>query len=80
SNSSYSQNGSSGGQRNRSSSNQSVWQGQRTQQNKAMSFEDMMQKFKQVSDEKMTDLKHASETKHGGGFTRKSGGGANKHK
>lgn len=65
------------GQKNRFS-NPNVWQGQKTQQSKSMSFEDMMQKFKQVSDEKMTDLKHSTESKHGGGFSRK--GGSNKHK
>ncbi|MFY9198240.1 MAG: S1 RNA-binding domain-containing protein [Acutalibacteraceae bacterium] len=74
--SSYSHN--SGGGRGRQSSNQNVWQGQKTQNNKNMSFEDMMQKFKQVSDEKMTDLKHFNESKHGGGFSRR--GGNNRHK
>ena len=34
-----------------------VWQGQAKQKKEAMSFEDMMAHFKQVSDEKMTDLK-----------------------
>lgn len=46
----------------RSSSN--VWKG--TPENKSdapMSFEDMMAKFKQVSDEKMTDLKRANDGK-----------------
>lgn len=36
------------------------------------SFEDMMARFKQVSDEKMTDLKHANESKRGG-FSRRGG-------
>lgn len=77
---SYSGGSSSGNnQRSRSSSNTNVWQGQKSQPSKTLSFEDMMQKFKQVSDEKMSDLKHSTEAKHGG-FARKSGGGSNKHK
>lgn len=36
------------------------------------SFEDMMARFKQVSDEKMTDLKHANEAKRGG-YSRRGG-------
>ncbi|NCC87781.1 MAG: S1 RNA-binding domain-containing protein [Clostridia bacterium] len=80
SNSSYSHSsGGGGGNRGRQSSNANVWQGQKNQANKSMSFEDMMQKFKQVSDEKMTDLKHINESKNGGGFSRKSGG-SNKQK
>jgi len=78
SNTSYSHGG--GGNRGRQSSNTNVWQGQKSQANKSMSFEDMMQKFKQVSDEKMTDLKHSAESKHGGGFSRRSGGGTNKNR
>ena len=50
-----------------------VWQGQPKQQNdSAMSFEDMMAKFKQVSDEKMTDLKRSTDSKHGG-YSRRKG-------
>ncbi len=42
-----------------------VWQGQpKTQPKEAMSFEDMMARFKQVSDEKMTDLKRSNEGRH----------------
>lgn len=37
------------------------------------SFEDMMSRFKQTSDEKMSDLKRSTETKRGG-FSRKDGG------
>ncbi len=37
------------------------------------SFEDMMARFKQVSDEKMTDLKHANDSKRGGGYSRRGG-------
>lgn len=36
------------------------------------SFEDMMAKFKQTSDEKISDLKRAMDNKHGG-FSRKGG-------
>lgn len=53
--------------------NGNVWQGQPKQQNdSAMSFEDMMAKFKQVSDEKMTDLKRSTDSKHGG-YSRRKG-------
>lgn len=52
--------------------NANVWQGQPQKQNtESMSFEDMMARFKQVSDEKMTDLKRAGESKHGGGYSRR---------
>lgn len=50
-----------------------VWQGQQKNENESMSFEDMMARFKQVSDEKMTDLKRAGESKHGGGYSRRGG-------
>lgn len=43
-----------------------VWQGQQKQSSEGMSFEDMMARFKQVSDEKMSDLKRTGEAKHGG--------------
>lgn len=46
-----------------------VWQGNKSADSGARSFEDMMAKFKQVSDEKMSDLKRDS--KHGGGFNRR---------
>ncbi len=39
-----------------------------------MSFEDMMARFKQVSDEKITDLKRSGESKHGGGYSRRGRG------
>ena len=51
--------------------NANVWQGQPKQAKEEMSFEDMMARFKQVSDEKMTDLKRNSESKHGGGYSRR---------
>lgn len=51
-----------------------VWQGAKQTQNENLSFEDMMARFKQVSDEKMTDLKRSAETKHGGGFSRRGNG------
>ena len=35
----------------------------------------MMARFKQTSDEKMADLKHAGESKHGGGYSRRGRGG-----
>ena len=54
-----------------------VWQGQKStaSSNQELSFEEKMAKFKQESDAKLTDLKHATESKHGG-FSRRGG---NKH-
>lgn len=46
-----------------------VWQGTKTTDNQPQSFESMMAKFKQESDEKMSDLKRDS--KHGGGYNRR---------
>ena len=43
-------------------------------QTENLSFEDMMARFKQVSDEKITDLKRSAESKHGGGFSRRGNG------
>lgn len=40
-----------------------VWKGSSDFRNEPASFEDMMAKFKQVSDEKMTDLKKATDGK-----------------
>ena len=37
------------------------------------SFEDMMARFKQISDEKMTDLKRSSDSKRSGGYSRRGG-------
>ena len=52
-----------------------VWQGQPERKDPSnMSFEDMMARFKQVSDEKITDLKRSGEAKHGGGYSRRSRG------
>ncbi len=52
-----------------------VWNGQKSSAPAAgekQSFEDMMARFKQVSDEKMTDLKRASDSKRGsGGYSRR---------
>lgn len=42
-----------------------VWQGQAKPKKEAMSFEDMMAQFKQVSDEKMTSLKHSGDSRRG---------------
>ena len=53
-----------------------VWQGQtKKAPSENLSFEDMMARFKQTSDEKMADLKHAGESKHGGGYPRRGKGG-----
>ncbi len=52
-----------------------VWNGQKSSapaEGEKQSFEDMMARFKQVSDEKMTDLKRASDSKRGsGGYSRR---------
>ena len=53
-----------------------VWQGQQRQSSDNLSFEDMMARFKQVSDEKMTDLKHAGDSRYGGGSSRRGGRGS----
>ncbi len=54
--------------------NGNVWQGSKAAQSgDSQSFEDMIAKFKQVSEEKMTDLKHSTEAKHGGGYSRRGG-------
>ncbi len=53
----------------RSSRPSNVWQGSNKNENTGSSFEDMMARFKQVSDEKMSDLKRDS--KHGGGYNRR---------
>lgn len=50
-----------------------VWQGQKTStKSTGDSFEDMMAKFKQQSDDKLSDLKRATESKHGG-YSRRGG-------
>ena len=41
-----------------------------SKKNENMSFEDMMLKYKQVSEDKMSDLKRGTEAKHGG-FSRR---------
>ena len=52
-----------------------VWQGQPERKDpSSMSFEDMMARFKQVSDEKITDLKRSGESEHGGGYSRRGRG------
>ncbi len=49
------------------------WQPRRGAANhESMSFEEMMSKFKQASDEKLSDLKRVTESKHGG-FSRRGG-------
>ncbi|MGN1058394.1 MAG: S1 RNA-binding domain-containing protein [Candidatus Avelusimicrobium sp.] len=48
-----------------------VWQPKQAQQPQEMSFEDMMSRFKQQSEEKMSDLKRVTEAHRGGGSRRK---------
>ena len=62
-----------GSPKQRHSSAPNVWQGVKPSTiNTGNSFEDMMARFKQISDEKMTDLKRTSESKHGG-YSRRGG-------
>lgn len=49
------------------------WQSSSSRRNGSESFEDMMSRFKQQSDEKMSDLKRSVDGKHGG-FSRKNSG------
>ena len=51
-----------------------VWQGQKSKyaDDHELTFEEMMSQFKQQSDDKLTDLKRATESKHGG-FSRRGG-------
>ncbi len=51
-----------------------VWQGQKSKYaaDHELTFEEMMSQFKQQSDDKLTDLKRATESKHGG-FSRRGG-------
>jgi S1 RNA binding domain protein len=63
-----------GGNNRRSYSQANVWQGTKTApSSENQSFEDMMARFKQVSDEKITDLKRSSESKRSGGYSRRGG-------
>ncbi len=57
--------------------NPPVWQGNR-QEEKPQSFEDMMAKFKQTSDERQSGIKKPAESRRGGASSRKSSGGSNK--
>lgn len=51
-----------------------VWQGGRQQASSDNpTLDEMISKFKQVSEEKMTDIKHSNEAKHGGGYSRRGG-------
>lgn len=53
-------------------SNPPVWQGSR-QEDKPQSFEDMMAKFKQTSDERQAGMKKPAESRRSGGGARRSG-------
>ncbi|MGI6248618.1 MAG: S1 RNA-binding domain-containing protein [Acutalibacteraceae bacterium] len=51
-----------------------IWQGPKsTQLPEDPTFEEMMARFKKVSEEKMTDIKHSKEAKNGGGYSRRGG-------
>ena len=60
------------GQR-RTSQPANVWQGQKSAPTEGQTFEEMMARFKQVSDEKITDLKRAGDSRHSGYSRRGSG-------
>lgn len=62
------------GRKERKRSTPNVWQGQKSKyaDREDLSFEEMMSQFKQQSDDKLTDLKRATESKHGG-FSRRGG-------
>ena len=60
-----------GGPRRRSGPSTYTWQ-PKPKSNEALSFEDMMAKFKQASDEKMNDLKRSVDAKRGSGPRRGS--------
>lgn len=53
--------------------NPKVWQGQKSSQapGEKQSFEDMMARFKQVSDEKMSDLKRSDSKRGSVGYSRR---------
>lgn len=57
--------------------NPPVWQGSR-QEDKPQSFEDMMAKFKQTSDERQAGMKKPAESRRSGGGARRGGSGGNK--
>lgn len=54
--------------------NPPVWQGNR-QEEKPQSFEDMMAKFKQTSDERQAGMKKPAESRRSGGGARRGGNG-----
>ncbi len=56
----------------RRNSNPPVWQGNR-QEEKPQSFEDMMAKFKQTSDERQAGIKKPAESRRSGGGARRGG-------
>ena len=58
----------------RSKSRPQVWTGQRRSEPENMSFEDMMARFKSVSDEKMSDHKKNSASKRGTSAPRRGSG------
>lgn len=58
----------------RSSSRPNVWQGQpQNSSNEPQSFEDMMAKFKQVSDDKFSDLRRSSDSRYSQTSSRRGG-------
>lgn len=58
----------------RTQSRPNVWQGQTQQQSsEPASFEDMMAKFKQVSDDKFSDLRRSSDSRYSQAGSRRGG-------
>jgi S1 RNA binding domain protein len=64
------------GNKPRRGNNPPVWQGNR-QEDKPQSFEDMMAKFKQTSDERQAGMKKPAESRRSGGGSRRGGNNNN---
>ncbi len=59
------------GQQGRRSGAPNVWKGNDSRREEPQSFEDMMARFKQVSDEKISDLKRANDGGKRGSYSRR---------
>lgn len=59
------------GQQNRRNSAPNVWKGNDSRREEPQSFEDMMARFKQVSDEKISDLKRANDGGRRGSYSKR---------
>lgn len=59
------------GQQNRRNGAPNVWKGSDSRREEPQSFEDMMARFKQVSDEKISDLKRANDGGRRGSYSKR---------